>query len=97
MTVTVIDGATNHTLTLDVGLYPVSVAVNPVTNKIYVVNLNDPSLQVLDGTVAVIDGTTSPPPTFALGLTTGLTPTPWRLTQRPTGFTLPAFPTTRSR
>ena len=36
--VTVIDGATNSTTTVQVGIKPQAVAVNPVTNKIYVAN-----------------------------------------------------------
>ena len=36
--VTVIDGATNHTTTVNAGTHPQAVAVNPVTNKIYVAN-----------------------------------------------------------
>jgi YVTN family beta-propeller protein len=36
--VTVIDGATNATTTVGAGGAPFSVAVNPVTNKIYVAN-----------------------------------------------------------
>ena len=35
---TVIDGATNNTTTVAVGTNPFAVAVNPVTNQIYVVN-----------------------------------------------------------
>ncbi len=35
---TVIDGATNATTTVAAGTQPFSVAVNPVTNKIYVAN-----------------------------------------------------------
>jgi DNA-binding beta-propeller fold protein YncE len=36
--VTVINGAHNRTSTVAVGLGPFDVAVNPVTNKIYVAN-----------------------------------------------------------
>ncbi len=35
---TVIDGATNNTTTVAVGIIPWAVAVNPVTNLIYVAN-----------------------------------------------------------
>ena len=58
---TVIDGATNSTTTVNVGVYPVVVAVNSATNKIYVANCcgNDPQLQSLPGTVTVIDGATN--------------------------------------
>ena len=48
-TVTVIDGATNSTTTVTVGTEPVSVAVNPVTNKIYVANGNSANVTVIDG------------------------------------------------
>ena len=35
---TVIDGATNATTTVSAGTGPNAIAVNPVTNKIYVAN-----------------------------------------------------------
>ncbi len=56
-TVTVIDGATNNTTTVNVGYQPEAIAVNSVTNKIYVTNLcgNDPNCSS-PGTVTVIDG-----------------------------------------
>ena len=59
-TVTIIDGATNNTTTVNVGAYPYAVAVNSATNKIYVVNNcgNDPSCASI-GTVTVIDGVTN--------------------------------------
>ena len=59
-TVTVIDGATNSTTTLNVGVHPYAVAVNPVTNKIYVANNcgNDLNCRSLS-TVTVIDGATN--------------------------------------
>ena len=38
--VTVIDGATNSTTTVAAGTAPMRIAVNPVTNKIYVANTN---------------------------------------------------------
>jgi YVTN family beta-propeller protein len=55
-TVTVIDGATNNTVTVPVGNYPQAVAVNQATNKIYVVNNcgSDPTCNSA-GTVTVID------------------------------------------
>src|SRR5664279_6413214 len=37
-TVTVIDGATDNTLSVNVGFNPYGVAVNSMTNKIYVAN-----------------------------------------------------------
>src|SRR5258707_6231453 len=51
-TVTVIDGATNTTITnitVAVGATPVAVAVNPVTNQIYVTNNNSNDVTVIDG------------------------------------------------
>src|SRR5260370_36032176 len=56
--VTVIDGATNATKTVtDVSaIKPVAVAVNPVTNKIYVTN----ELSI-GNNVTVIDGATNTP------------------------------------
>jgi YVTN family beta-propeller protein len=49
-TVTVIDGSTNGTTTVEVDFAPCAVAVNPVTNKIYVGDY---------GGVTVIDGATN--------------------------------------
>src|ERR1022692_270134 len=48
-TVTVIDGATNATTTVPVGSYPDAIAVNSVTNKIYVGNRGSNSVTVIDG------------------------------------------------
>jgi DNA-binding beta-propeller fold protein YncE len=45
--VTVIDGATNNTTTVAVGSYPQAVAVNSVTNQIYVANEDSNSVTVL--------------------------------------------------
>ncbi len=47
---TVIDGATNSTGSVSVGLDPVFVAVNAVTNKIYVANNLSADVTVIDGT-----------------------------------------------
>jgi len=55
-TVTVINGADNTTATVNVGTGPRSVAVNPVTNKIYVACNDDASST---GFVTVIDGATN--------------------------------------
>ena len=44
-----IDGATNSTARVAPGLSPVAVAVNPVTNKIYVANSNSNDVTVIDG------------------------------------------------
>ena len=48
-TVTVIDGATNTTSTVNVGTSPYAVAVNSVTNKIYVTNVDSSNVTVIDG------------------------------------------------
>ncbi len=49
-TVTVIDGATNATVTVGVGWAPQAVAVNSTSNKIYVANANGNTVTVIDGT-----------------------------------------------
>ncbi len=71
-TVTVIDGATDNTLSVNVGFYPYGVAVNSLTNKIYVANWcgNDPSC-ASGGTLSVIDGVSN---TVIATLTTGSRP-----------------------
>ena len=45
-TVTVIDGATNSTNTVTAGSFPFALAVNPVTNQIYVANINSANVTV---------------------------------------------------
>jgi len=60
--VTVIDGATNNTTTVATGSYPKVLAVNPVTNKIYVANQGN-------RTVTVIDGASNGTTTIAAGST----------------------------
>jgi YVTN family beta-propeller protein len=57
----VIDGATNSTTTVAAGTYPCAVAVNPVTNKVYVANANS-------NNVTVIDGATNNTATVAAGI-----------------------------
>ena len=47
--VTVIDGATNLTTSVSVGKSPYAIAVNPVTNKIYVANNRSNNVTVIDG------------------------------------------------
>src|SRR5260370_37267375 len=47
--VTVIDGATNTTTTVAVGTGPAALAVNPVTNKVYVANNGGNNVAVIDG------------------------------------------------
>ena len=60
-TVTVIDGvADNAVATITVGTHPQAVAVNPVTDKIYVANRDS-------NTVTVIDGTTNATTTVPVG------------------------------
>lgn len=39
----------NITATVDVGLAPIEIAVNPVTNRIYVANFNNDNISVIDG------------------------------------------------
>jgi len=62
-TVTVIDGETNTTTTVPAGICPIAVAVNPVTNKIYIANFGHRSItcgSCFDfGSVTVIDGATN--------------------------------------
>jgi YVTN family beta-propeller protein len=48
--VTVIDGADNSNATVDAGILPCAIAVNPVTNKIYVANRDSNTVTVIDGT-----------------------------------------------
>ncbi len=57
---TVIDGASNNTTTVNAGFYPYFAAVNSATNKIYVPNYcgNDVNCASF-GTVTVIDGATN--------------------------------------
>ncbi len=68
--VTVIDGATNMTATVPVGNGPFSLALNSVTNKIYVVNRNCTTAPVScgSGSVTVIDGATNSTTTVPAGL-----------------------------
>ncbi|TGU54255.1 YVTN family beta-propeller repeat-containing protein, partial [Mesorhizobium sp. M00.F.Ca.ET.186.01.1.1] len=47
--VTVIDGTSNTPTTVEAGTAPSAVVVNPVTNKIYVANLNSNNVTVIDG------------------------------------------------
>jgi YVTN family beta-propeller protein len=45
----VIDGATNLTTTVTAGTEPYAVAINPVTNKVYVANYGSAYVTVIDG------------------------------------------------
>jgi len=47
--VTAIDGVTNNTATVTAGTSPYGVAVNPVTNKVYVANFGSNNITVIDG------------------------------------------------
>lgn len=47
--VTVIDGVSNKMTSVNVGRGPMAIAVNPVTNKIYVANCDSRSVTVIDG------------------------------------------------
>lgn len=58
-TVTVIDGATNNTSTVEVGTYPRAITVNPVTNKIYVANYYSYTISVIDGDTDTVINTIS--------------------------------------
>src|ERR1019366_1942937 len=68
-TVTVINGSSDGTQTVNVGFDPIFLAVNPVTNKIYVSNDcgNDSTCSSL-GTVTVIDGASDTTTTINVGL-----------------------------
>lgn len=57
--ITVIDGATNATTSVQAGVVPVAVAVNSVTNKIYVANQGDKINGSSRGNITVIDGLTN--------------------------------------
>lgn len=54
---TVINGLTNSTTGITVGLAPVAVAVNQNTNRIYVANLLSQSVSVIDGTTDTVVAT----------------------------------------
>ena len=54
---TVIDGATNGTQTVGVGDDPISVAVNPVTNKVYCANSGSDNVTVIDGATNTVIAT----------------------------------------
>jgi DNA-binding beta-propeller fold protein YncE len=66
-TVTVVDGATHQTLSVNVGYLPDAVAVNPVTNKIYVANWCGDDSSCGWGSVTVIDGATRATTTVTVG------------------------------
>ncbi len=71
-TVTVINGANNNTTTVNVGVAPVAVAVNPATNTIYVANSCGSDLTCQSaGTVTVINGANN---TITTTVTVGYAP-----------------------
>jgi len=59
-TVTVIDGGTDSTTTLQVGGSPTAVAVNEVTNQIYVANAPANSVTVIDGATNALTTVSDP-------------------------------------
>ena len=67
-TLSVVDGASNAVVaTVPLGTWPVGVAVNPRTNRIYVANDNTNNVSVIDGAsntvvAAVAIGVHSTPP-----------------------------------
>ena len=67
-TVTVIDGATDHTQSVNVGIYPLGLDVNTATNKVYVANQcgNDPNC-ASTSSMTVIDGATLGTTNVAVG------------------------------
>ncbi len=66
---TVIDGVSNNSTTVNTGFYPRGVAVNPVTNRIYVANQCGNDLACNSGgTVTVIDGATNNTQTVRVGV-----------------------------
>ncbi len=67
--VTVIDGITDSTVTVNAGVDPWSAAVNATTNKVYVTNYcgRDPYCEDPTGTVTVVDGATNGTATVDVG------------------------------
>ncbi|HWP96129.1 MAG TPA: stalk domain-containing protein [Syntrophomonadaceae bacterium] len=56
-TVTVIDGATNATSSITVGKKPCAITINLSTNNVYVANLFDDTVTVIDGTTDTVIAT----------------------------------------
>jgi len=56
-TVTVIDGATDATTTVTVGVHSEFLAINPSTNKIYVTNRKDNTVSVINGATNMVIAT----------------------------------------
>jgi YVTN family beta-propeller protein len=76
-TVTVIDGATNATATVTVGNIPTVVAVNPVTNQIYVANTGSNTLLDLGLSASPRSGVESSAPSNAARDRRGQTEERW--------------------
>ncbi len=54
----VINGTTNAVTNLTVGTDPQAVAVNPLTNTIYVANYGDGTMSVINGTTSAVSSVT---------------------------------------
>jgi YVTN family beta-propeller protein len=52
--VTVVDGATNATSTINAGTLPFAVALNPVTNQVYVASNSSNNVTVIDAGNSVV-------------------------------------------
>ncbi len=57
--VTIINGATNATTTVNVGPIPFAVEVNPVTKKAYVLSYGNDTMAVIDGATDEVSKTVS--------------------------------------
>ena len=66
-TVTVIDGATLATTTVQVGFKPTAIAINEITNKIFVVNADGYGNGFFFQTLTIIDGVTLSTTTIGTG------------------------------
>ena len=64
----VVDGATNTTTTVPVGLSPGNVVVNPATNKVYVGNGGDSTVTVVDGATNATSTVTLDVSPFAMAI-----------------------------
>src|ERR1700712_3213871 len=53
-TVSIVSGATHETSTVKVGARPVAIAVDAVTNRVYVANNGSASVSVLDGSTDAV-------------------------------------------
>lgn len=83
-TVTVIDGATNKTKTVEAGLEPYAMAINTKTDKVYVINQGSNDMTVITGKTnktATVQLRPDNPKDIYDGI---LTPRMWRSTRSPT-------------